>query len=74
MEIGHDKKADNSNNNAYKLNFFIRRNAVCDVVGDFLIENCNGGAGSENKYAYEEPANAKIPVHVLIIHLIFWKV
>ena len=48
VEIGHDKETDDSSDDAGKFNFFIGRNAVCDIVGDFLIKDGNGGTGGEN--------------------------
>lgn len=48
MEVGHDDKADDSDNNADELNFFIGRNATCEVVGDFLIKDGDGGASGKN--------------------------
>lgn len=71
MEVSHDEKANDGDDDTGKFDFVIRGNAVCNIVGDFLIENGDGGTGSENKNACKEPTNAKIPVHASIIHLIF---
>ena len=71
MKISHDKKADTGNDDTDELNLVIRGNAASKIVGDFLVEDGNGGTGYKDKYASKKPSKAKIPIHELIIHLIF---
>lgn len=56
MEVGHNKEASDGNDDADELYFFIRRGATGEIIGDFLIENGDCGASSENKYSGKEPA------------------
>lgn len=71
MEISHDKEADDSDNDTYEFDFLIRGDATGKVVRDFLIKDGNTSTGNQNHNAGKKPSNAKIPVHISIIHLIF---
>lgn len=73
MEVGHNKKTDDSNDDASEFYFFIRRWATGEIVGDFLIEDGDGGAGGQNEDASQEPTEAKIPIHKLYYTLDFIK-
>ena len=73
MEVGHDEETNDGDDDADELYFFIRRGATGEIVGDFLIEDGNGGAGGQNEDASQEPTEAKIPIHKLYYTLDFIK-
>ena len=70
MKICHDEKADTCGDKAEKFGLVIRGNAVSNVVCDGLVINSNKGAGNKNCDTESKPAEAKIPIHKAIIHLI----
>lgn len=73
MEVGHDEEANDGNDDASEFYFFVRRWATGEIVGDFLIEDGDGGAGGQNEDASQEPTEAKIPIHKLYYTLDFIK-
>ena len=46
MEVSHDNKPDYGNDNADEFDALIRGGAGSPSVGDFLIENGDGGTDS----------------------------
>lgn len=46
MKVGHDEETDNGGDNAKEFDFFVGGDATSDIIGDFLIKDGNGGAGS----------------------------
>lgn len=73
MEVGHDEKTNNGNNDTDEFYFLIRGRTAGKIVRDFLIKDGDGGASGKNEYAYKEPADAKIPIHKLYYTLDFIK-
>ena len=73
MEVGHNEETDDGDNDADEFNFLVRGRATGEIVGDFLIEDGDGGAGGQNEDASQEPTEAKIPIHKLYYTLDFIK-
>ena len=67
MEISHDEKADNGDDNANKLDFVIR-DTSSEFVGDLLVKNGNHGASNNKNNTKEKPTDIEIPIHGIIIH------
>ena len=51
MKVGHDDEADDGDDNADEFDAFVRSGAGGPGVGDFLVENRDGGADGQDKDA-----------------------
>ena len=68
MEVGHDEETDDDGDDADEFYAVVRGEAAGEVVGDGAIKVSDSGADGDDEEAEEEPAETKIPIHVLIIY------
>ncbi len=67
MEVCHDKKADDTGDDAEEFYAVIRGDAMSDVIADPLVFDDDEPADGENSDAEEEPTKIKIPIHRIIL-------
>lgn len=67
MEVGHDEKAKDDDNDADEFRSVVGVDAVGEVVSNRFVEISDGATSGDDEEADEEPSNTKCPVHNAII-------